>query len=347
MIKLLTFIKNYELSLEKEEQKRWGTKTYKPNRYTREKKPWTMFFLFRKGLQIEFNQGVNIIVGENGSGKSTLFSLIKSYAGTAPDKLTMSMGGYKTEEEYIASHRKHYLDYGVLKIDGDVSYKNAVFFDAEEDNPVVAIPKMANPMSRDFSSLTAQLWFAQEESHGESMKPILEYLLTHAKNGILFFDEPDTALSLKNQVWLGKEMIRSAKENGNQIIASTHALALINQFDTVFDMEARRWVDRKKYVEDVMNGENPKRYVGVISHTIDRFKDWKIEEGFVEIHKGDTQRRFTVGDTTYICITRPEHVCGYAFDEVTRSDGAWRNKDFDKIVEYCRVAMNKDGVWDI
>lgn len=252
MIKSLTFTKNYELSFEKEEQKRWGTKTYKPNRYTREKKPWTMFILFKKGLSIEFNQGVNVIVGENGSGKSTLFSLIKNYAGNAPDKLTMTFGNYKSEEEYIASHRKHYLDYGVLKIDGDVSYKNAVFFDAEEDNPVVAIPKMANPMNRDFNSLTAQLWFAQEESHGESMKPVLEYILTNAKNGILFFDEPDTALSLKNQVWLGKEMIRSANENNNQIIASTHALALINQFEDVFDMEARKWVNREKYVNEIM-----------------------------------------------------------------------------------------------
>lgn len=248
MIKSVTFKENYELSLEKEEQKRWGTKTYKPTRWTREKKPWTMFFLFKKGLCIEFNEGVNIIVGENGSGKSTLFSLIKQYAGTAPDRMSRALSDLKTDEDFIKSHREHYR--GELIVDGDISFKNAVFFDAEKDNPVVAIPKMISPSN--MIPMAVNLWDAQEESHGESMKPILEYLLREAHGGIIFFDEPDTALSLKNQVWLGKEMQRSAKENGNQIIASTHALALINQFPMVFDMEAREWVERETYVMDIM-----------------------------------------------------------------------------------------------
>jgi len=248
MIKSVTFKANYELSLEKEEQKRWGTKTYKPTRYTREKEPWTMFILFKKGLRIEFNEGVNIIVGENGSGKSTLFSLIKNYAGTAPDRLSRALSDMKTDEEFIKSHREHYR--GELIVDGDISFKNSVFFDAENDNPVVAIPQMISPSN--MIPMAVNLWDAQEESHGESMKPILEYILGEARGGILFFDEPDTALSLKNQVWLGKEMIRSAKENGNQIIASTHALALINQFEHVLDMETRKWVNRETYVNQIM-----------------------------------------------------------------------------------------------
>jgi predicted ATPase len=248
MIKSITFKENYELSLEKEEQKRWGTKTYQPTRYTREKKPWTMFFLFKKGLTIEFNEGVNIIVGENGSGKSTLFSLIKNYAGTVPDRISRALSDCKTDDDFVESHRKHYN--GCLIVDGDISFKNTVFFDAEEDNPIVGIPKMMTPSN--MPTMASMLWDAQEESHGESMKPILEYLLGKAHNAVLFFDEPDTALSLKNQIWLGKEMQRSAKENGNQIIASTHALALINQFPLVFDMEARKWVERETYVMDIM-----------------------------------------------------------------------------------------------
>ena len=207
-----------------------------------------MFKLFKKGLHIEFNPGVNIIVGDNGSGKSTLFRLIKQYAGKAPDKMTRALSDMKTDEEFIKWNREHYR--GELIVDGDISFKNSVFFDAEKDNPVVAIPQMITPSN--MPSMAAQLWGAQEESHGESMKPILEYLLTNAHGGILFFDEPDTALSLKNQVWLGKEMIRSAKENGNQIIASTHALALINQFEHVLDMETRKWVNREKYVNKIM-----------------------------------------------------------------------------------------------
>jgi predicted ATPase len=62
------------------------------------KKPWKMFTLFKKGLTIEFNEGVNVIVGENGSGKSTLFHLIKNYAGTAPDRLSRALSDCKTDE---------------------------------------------------------------------------------------------------------------------------------------------------------------------------------------------------------------------------------------------------------
>jgi len=244
MIKSVTFKENYELSLEKESQKRWGTKTYQPTRYTREKKPWTMFKLFKKGLTIEFKEGVNIIVGENGSGKSTLFSLIKQYAGTAPDRLSRALSDLKTDEDFIKFHREHYR--GELIVDGEISFKNSVFFDAEKDNPVFAIPKMISPSN--MIPMAVNLWDAQEESHGESMKPILEYLLGESHSGILFFDEPDTALSLGNQFWLAKEIQRSCKENQNQIIISTHALAVINQFEDVLDMETRKWVNRETYV---------------------------------------------------------------------------------------------------
>lgn len=250
MIKSITFNENYELSLEKDSQKRWGVKTYQPTKYTRDKKPWKMFMLFKKGFHIDFNEDINIIVGENGSGKSSLFRLIKEYAGKEPDRLGMIFGNFKTNEEYIANHRQTYR--GELQIDGDISFKNAVFFSAEDDNPKVAIPKMLNPGSEDFPHMVVNLFDAQEESHGESLKPVLEYILSNAKNCSIFLDEPETALSLKNQFWLVKAIRQSAIKNGNQIFVSTHALALINQFDTVFDMENRKWVEREAYINEML-----------------------------------------------------------------------------------------------
>ena len=249
MLKSVTFTENYELSLEKDSQKRWGVKTYKPTRYTREKKPWKMFTLFKKGLTIEFNEGVNVIVGENGSGKSTLFHLIKNYAGKAPDKFAMSLHN-KTEQQMIDDHKKYCDEHYEYTVDGDISFKNSVFFDAEKDNPVVAIPQMITPGN--MIPMAAQLWDAQEESHGESMKPILEYLLKEAHGGILFFDEPETALSLKNQFWLVKQMIESSVTNKNQIIISTHALGIIQHFPMVFDMETRQWINRETYILDLL-----------------------------------------------------------------------------------------------
>ena len=250
MIKSLEFRITYELSLEKDSQKRWGYKTYKPNRYTRETRPWKMFFLFKKGLHIDFQEGANVIVGENGSGKSTLFSIIRGYAGKPPDKLTLVFGNYKNEEEYIVSHKKNYN--GPIVVDGDLTYKNTVFFDGEKDNPVTAIPGMLNPEDKSFMSLTAQLFDAQEESHGESMIPVLKYILENAVGATIFMDEPETALSLKNQIWLTKAIKKSVKKNGNQIIISTHALAVIQAFDKVFDMEKREWKKTSDYINEIL-----------------------------------------------------------------------------------------------
>jgi predicted ATPase len=253
MIKSVTFTKNYDLMLEKKSQKRFPYRTIKPTRYMREKHPFKMFTLFKKGLEIEFNERVNVIVGENGSGKSTLFSLIKQYTGKEPDRLSRIFGDYKTDEEYIESHKKHYLeDYGVMKIDGDLTYKNTIFFSAEHDNPVVAIPHMLNPEDKNFLALTSELFDAQEESHGESMLPVLQYILKNAKNCTIFMDEPETALSLRNQFWLVVEMNKSVKDNGNQIIISTHSLGIINQFQIIFDMETRKWVRRETYVNNIL-----------------------------------------------------------------------------------------------
>lgn len=255
MIKSVTFTKNYDLPLEKETQKRFPHKTIKPTRYMREKHPFVMFTLFKKGLSIEFNEGMNVIVGENGSGKTSLFDLIHQYAGKEPDRISRIFGDYKTDEEYIESHKKRYNDdYGVMKVEGDLTYKNTIFFSAEHDNPVVAIPKMLNPEDKNFLALTSELFDAQEESHGESMLPVLDYILDNAKGGYsIFMDEPETALSLRNQIRLVNKIKQSAGEYKNQLFLCTHSLAIINEFETIYDMETRQWVDRRAYVSKVIN----------------------------------------------------------------------------------------------
>jgi predicted ATPase len=250
MIKSLTFTENCEFSLEKDSQKRWGVKTYKPTRYTREKKPWKMFTLFKKGLHIDFREDINVIVGENGSGKTTLFSLIKQYSGKPMDRMSFFLSEYENEEDYFKNYQKDYK--GELKIDGVLNYRNTIYFDGEKDNPVVAIPQMLNPDRKEFASLVSQLFDAEEESHGESMLPVLQYILQNAKDCTIFMDEPETALSLKNQFWLVREMVESSVTNKNQIIISTHALGIIQHFPLIFDMETRKWVEKDQYLMNIL-----------------------------------------------------------------------------------------------
>jgi len=252
MIHSISFIDNYELIMAKESQKRFKYKTIKPDRYSREKEPYKVFYLFEKGLKIHFDEDIIIIVGENGSGKSTLFSLIKHYAGEKETNPFIKAFTQHTEEESIELHKKNYQ--GELSIESDVplTYKNTVFFSAEKDNPTVAIPDMLDPGSKNFALMVNELFEANEESHGESLLPILKFILQNATNMHIFLDEPDTALSLKNQIWLAKAIKKSTKDNHNQIFVSTHALALINQFECVYDMEKREWRFRDKYVEEII-----------------------------------------------------------------------------------------------
>lgn len=248
MIKQIKFTKADWFPLSKETQRRFKTKTVTPGKFDREKKPYELFCLFKKGFSIDFKSGVNVIVGENGTGKTSLLGCFSNYSGKAPNNTDLSWGDYIDEEDYHKRFRenKEFL----YEIDGDLSYRNAVFFNAEDDNPVTAIPKMLNPNSKDFMNLSVGYMFAQEESHGESMIPILDYLLDNAHNAIIFMDEPETALSIRNQVRIALKMKKSAEENNNQIIVSTHSLPIVELFETCFDMESRRWYDADDYINE-------------------------------------------------------------------------------------------------
>lgn len=251
MIKTIKFSEKYDLLLEKESQRRFPTRTITPNRYDKAKHPYKMFDLFSKGQVIEFNSGVNLIVGENGSGKTTLLSLIKKYVGASFGEFFDWNDEFKDENDYLARYQDNYK--GVILIDGKINYKNTIFFNGEEDNPIIAIPKMLNPEAANFMSLSAELFMSSEESHGESMLPALDYILDNAKGGYtIFMDEPETALSLKNQVRLAHKIKKSANEFKNQLIISTHSLIIINEFLTIFDMESREWVNREEYVTNML-----------------------------------------------------------------------------------------------
>jgi len=250
MINSITFPERYDLLLEKKSQKRFPHRRVVPKKHDRETKPYNMFDLFPKGLVIEFNDGVNIIVGENGSGKSTLLGLIKSYRGTPYADIFDLNDVYKDEADYLARYQEGRNTY--IELDGNLTYMNSIFFNGEKDNPVIAIPKMITPSN--MVQMGAQLMWAQEESHGESMLPALDYILDNAKGGyVICMDEPETALSLGNQIRLANKIKKSAKTYKNQLIISTHSLAIINEFFTIFDMETREWVNREEYIDDALN----------------------------------------------------------------------------------------------
>jgi len=252
MIQSIEFIEGYWFPLEKETQKRFKIKTLKPTKNSRDKNPYKIFYLFEKGTIINFKEKVNVIVGENGSGKSTLIKIFNDYAGKMPNRLTLALSDFENEEKYYQKFIElRNTEKYEFKITGDITYRNSIFFDAEKDNPILSIPKILNPNDKNFPFLANELINAQEESHGESLIPIIDYILDNSINYTIFMDEPETALSLKNQLRFSKKIIESSEKRNNQIIISTHSLLIIKQFDEIFDMETKKWIKTNDYLKSL------------------------------------------------------------------------------------------------
>ena len=69
-----------------------------------------------------------------------------------------------------------------------------------------------------------------------------------AENSVLLLDEPEAALSLRNQYRLVDEIKNASKTN--QIIFSTHSLVLIQSFEEVYDLEKCCWINSEKFITE-------------------------------------------------------------------------------------------------
>ena len=86
-----------------------------------------------------------------------------------------------------------------------------------------------------------------------------------------------------------------------------------------------------------------KRYVGVISKTVQDFLDWRIEKGFDKITPRNMSRKFEVDNTIYICLSQPDHVRGYRLDEVISTSNARMNKRYYDIIDSCEPALKNQN----
>ncbi len=166
-----------------------------------------------KPFVIDFKDGLNLIVGDNGSGKSTLLQLLFN-----PDFNADTKELVLTEE-----CQKH----GVA----------SKFFDTEKQNP-----RLKHEVEHIFDVASHFM------SHGEAIFPMVSAIKT-MKNIVIFIDEPEAAVSLKNQKSI-YDSITKAVKNKCQIFVSTHSYVLIKNAKEVFDMETGKWIDSDEYLKN-------------------------------------------------------------------------------------------------
>lgn len=180
------------------------------------------FRCYKAGDEIEFNSGINLIVGEQGCGKSSLFeAIIKNW--------------------------------GILTVDYDPN-SDYLFFDTESMNPRLEDSFRAH---RNFDSVT-QFEKAKDQSlidrfalelnvksHGQAMLPLA---LAHkkAKRKTIFIDEPEAGLSIRSQY----KVLAHYKElsKNNQLVIATHSPIFMQEVGKVLSLEHRKWMSADEFI---------------------------------------------------------------------------------------------------
>lgn len=176
--------------------------------------------VLNSGLEIDFLP-VTILVGDQGCGKSSLLELLRDNSSKLIAKLSDS----------------------VIK-DGVKTY----YFDTETMNPRIADMDNYTTLGGESRGIgVGAALISRFQSHGETLREFTVNRILEAKDCVLFLDEPEAALSLKNQYILARN-IQKAQENNVQIILATHCLSIIESVEKVYSLEHLKWMESKEFI---------------------------------------------------------------------------------------------------
>lgn len=175
-----------------------------------------------KGLKIELDS-ITLLTGDQGCGKSTLLNLLQ-----------------KNSEIIKVETSGNVIRNGV----------KTFYFDTETMNPRMC-DKEKNYSNIDGSSKGIGVGAAiltHFQSHGETLTEFTVNRIHQAKDCVLFLDEPESALSLRNQYRLAKE-IKNTVKNNVQLIIATHCLPVIESMDNVYSLEHKKWMKSSEFIK--------------------------------------------------------------------------------------------------
>ena len=184
---------------------------------------------FAKGDKFDF-QNITLLVGDQGCGKSTLLELL----GKNSKILTLELS-----EETIKKGTETF------------------YFDTEKMNPRITDPNhYANMDGTNKGIGFGNALKSRFTSHGETLVGFTVDALKKAENCIVFLDEPESALSLRNQYNLTHEIFAAAANRNCQFVVATHCLILIQTIDSVLSLEHRKWMPSQEFIQTQQGPKN-------------------------------------------------------------------------------------------
>ena len=177
------------------------------------------YLCFKKNDRYFF-QNITLLVGEQGCGKSSLLRCLQ-------------------KQEYLDVQL---TDLGLKGVD-------TFYFDFEKDNPRVKDPRLFSNVDGTNRGIgLGNAVISRFKSHGEILKNYSINGLRKAKDCVIFFDEPESSLSIRNQFKLIQEIEMAVKRNCQFIIA-THCFPLIESQGNVLSLEHNSWMSSKDFIE--------------------------------------------------------------------------------------------------
>ena len=173
--------------------------------------------LFKDGFEIAFDRPITILVGENGSGKSTILEGIAALAGYD------SAGGgkgYRPVDHSTALDTSGAKLASVMRAAWLPKVTNGWFFRAES---FFSVARYLDDAAQGASGAPPPDFLSH--SHGEGFMRF--FIERCSRQGIYFFDEPESALSPARQLDFLRLLRRMESARNAQVIMATHSPILM------------------------------------------------------------------------------------------------------------------------
>jgi predicted ATPase len=199
---------------------------------------------FTKPFSIEFNNKIEIVVGDNGSGKSSLLSALRgTFVEPSYDKGSLYNFSNKELSESITVEH---------------DFDKAFFYDAVKDKP--------NDLNNAYDAMEFIRnggFETRDKSHGQSslylISKMIDEIETYRKANptakiLVILDEPEVGFDLKTQFKLPKMIANISNFLDCHIILATHNYMLVNNNEevTVADNMTYKRMNTEKYVDSLV-----------------------------------------------------------------------------------------------